>query len=155
MYLFEFFRSRGYLYDSDGIVEKQEKFLKRMSGIMHLYFSILVSSPPRGIHPHGLEYAWSWFSQVLNLDPEPDITATMLYDFLQVVGHALFIQYKKQFLKLLHILVKETVPKLEQVSSAAGSGFLSRLKLLLENSLRHQGQIPQPEGYLQANFWMS
>ncbi|XP_060554278.1 mRNA export factor GLE1-like [Ruditapes philippinarum] len=150
----DYFKSRGYKYEND-VVEKHDKFLKRMSGIMRLYFSIIVSSPPRGNHPHGIEYAWMWLTRVLNIEPEPDITTTMIYDCLQVTGNALCQVYKKQFLKLLHILVKEMLPKLKSVSSDAGSGSLTRLQLLLETSVKHHGSIPPPDGFLEKNFWLS
>lgn len=126
-----------------------------MSGIMRLYFSIMVSSPPRGEHPHGIQHAWTWITRVLNIEPETDITASMIYDFLHVTGNMLGQTYKKQFLKLLHILVKEMLPKLKAVSSNAGSGTITRLQLLLENSVRHLGDIPVPEGFLKSNFWLS
>ncbi|KAL4223047.1 Nuclear pore complex nucleoporin component [Mactra antiquata] len=150
----DYFRSRGYKYEGE-VVEKHDKFLKRMSGIMRLYFSIMVSSPPRGEHPHGIQYAWTWITRVLNLEPETDITAAMIYDFLQVTGNMLCHTYKKQFLKLLHILVKELLPKLKSVSSEAGSGTLTRLQMLLENSVKHHGEIPVPDGFLKSNFWLS
>ena len=147
-------RSRGYQYE-DGQVEKQEKFLKRMSGIMRLYFSIIVSSPPRGEHPHGVQHAWAWIARVLNLEPEPDITATMIFDFMQVAGFALLREYKKQFLKLLRTLCKDMLPKLKDVSSPAGRGGLSRLQVLLENSVKNHGHFSPPEGYLDQRFWLS
>lgn len=150
----EYFKSRGYKYEG-GVVEKHDKFLKRISGIMRLYFSIIVSAPPRGSHPHGIEQAWVWLTRTLNLDPEPDITATMIYDCLQVTGNALCREYKKQFLKLLHILVKEMLPKLKSVSTDAGSGSLTRLQSLLETSVKHHGNIPLPEGFLEHRFWLS
>ena len=55
------FRSLGYNYEDNGEVEKQDKFLRRMSGMMRLYAALLVSTPARGQnhpHPHGLENAW-------------------------------------------------------------------------------------------------
>lgn len=150
----EYFKSRGYKYE-DGSVEKQDKFLKRMSGIMRLYFAMIVSSPARGAHPHGIEHGWRWFSRVLNLEPEPDISATMIFDFLQVAGHAMYRQYQKQFLKHLHILTKEMFVKLKNVSSPAGAGVLTRLQTLLETALKHQGNIPEPDGFLAPSFWRS
>lgn len=122
---------------------------------MRLYFSIIVSAPPRGEHPHGLDHAWQWLTRVLNMDPEPDITCTMIYDCLQVTGHALCQVYNKQFLKLLHILMKEMLPKLKNVSSNAGGGAWTRLQLLLETSVKHRGNIPLPDGFIEKNFWLS
>ncbi|XP_061189883.1 mRNA export factor GLE1-like [Saccostrea echinata] len=153
----EYHKALGYKYDSDGNVEKQDKFLKRMSGIMRLYTSVMVSSPPRqqSNHPFGVEHAWIWLSRVMNIQPLPDITATMVFDLLEVTGHALFHKYKKQFLKMLHILIREFLPKLKSVASSGGGGPVSRLEALIKASIQRQGQIPPPEGLLPPNFWSS
>lgn len=158
----DYHKALGYKFNSDGNVEKQDQFLKRMSGMMRLYAAIMVVPPPplRGAstrHPHGVEHAWMWLSRVMNIYPHADITATMIYDMLQVAGNALYARYGKQFQKLLYVLIKEYLPKLKRVASASGGGPLTRLETFLEASLKHNGQImiPHPEGYLQANFWMS
>lgn len=122
---------------------------------MRLYFSIVISHPPKGSHPHGPNNAWMWFTRVLNLIPEPDITATMVYDFLQVMGCVLMKEYNKQFIKLLIFVFKEKMTKLKEVSTPAGSGSLSRLQLELEKGIRGQGHLPMPEGYLEKGFWFS
>ena len=152
-----FYRALGYKYDSEGNVEKQDKFLKRMSGIMRLYASLMVSSPPQrqSIHPFGLENAWLWLSRVMNIQPLPDVTATMVFDLLEVTGHALYREYRKQFLKMLHILIREFLPKLKSVASSGGGGPVSRLEALIKASIQRQGQIPPPEGLLPQNFWFS
>lgn len=151
------YRARGYKYDSDGNVEKQDKFLKRMSGIMRLYASLMVSYPPRrqSEHPFGIENAWIWLSRVMNIQPLPDVTATMVFDLLEVTGHALYKEYRKQFLKMLHILIREFLPKLKSVASSGGGGPVSRLEALIMASIQRQGQIPPPEGILSPNFWFS
>ena len=41
-------RSLGYAYESDGQVEKQDKYLKRMSGFTRLYAAIIATPPLRG-----------------------------------------------------------------------------------------------------------
>lgn len=48
---------------------------------------------------------------MLNLEPYPDISATVLYDFLAVAGHALMKVYGKQFQKLLYTLCHDYYPK--------------------------------------------
>lgn len=66
----DYYKSLGCKYSEDGTVEKQDKFLKRMSGLMRLYASITVTRQPRGvtkIHPHGLQHAWRWLAAVLNI----------------------------------------------------------------------------------------
>ncbi|OWF38806.1 nucleoporin GLE1-like [Mizuhopecten yessoensis] len=153
-------KALGYRYNSDGSVEKHDQFLKRMSGMMRLYAAILVAPPPplRGTtnsHPYGVENAWIWLSRVMNIYPHPDITATMIYDMLHVAGNALYTRYGKQFQKLLYMLIKEYLPKLKQVATASGGGPLTRLETFLETCLKHNRQIPHPEGFLQADFWLS
>ena len=71
----------------------------------------LTPLPPQP-HPHGLSHGWTWLSRVLNLEPIPDVTATVLLAFLLVCGSALHKQYKSQFLKLLEGLYASFLPKL-------------------------------------------
>lgn len=35
-------------------------------------------------HPHGLNHGWRWLAQILNMEPLADITATILFDVLEV-----------------------------------------------------------------------
>lgn len=35
-------------------------------------------------HPHGLNHGWRWLAQILNMEPLSDVTATLLFDFLEV-----------------------------------------------------------------------
>ena len=98
---------------SDGQVEEEDKYLNKLSGYVRLYAAIIqMDMPPdlagRG-HPHGLEHGWVWFTRILNLDPLPSVTATVIYDFLEVTGHALMKRFGKQFEKLL------VVPMLFQI----------------------------------------
>lgn len=65
----DYYKSLGCKYSEDGTVEKQDKFLKRMSGLMRLYASITVTRQRKDvtkIHPHGLQHAWRWLAAVLN-----------------------------------------------------------------------------------------
>lgn len=34
--------------------------------------------------PHGLNHGWRWLAQMLNMEPLADVTATLLFDFLEV-----------------------------------------------------------------------
>ncbi|KAK7480067.1 hypothetical protein BaRGS_00028704 [Batillaria attramentaria] len=151
----DYHKSLGYNVE-DGTIEPQDKYLRRMSGIMRLYAAILITAPPQGAnhpHPHGIECAWIWLSRTLNLKPDPDITATAIFDMLQVTGNFLLRAYRVQFVKLLHALCKLFLPKLKEV--AAGSGPVSRLETFLETTMRNSAMIPQPEGYLPPQFWYS
>ncbi|XP_021942051.1 nucleoporin GLE1-like, partial [Zootermopsis nevadensis] len=152
----DYYRLLGYHYNENGEVEKQDKFLKRMSGIMRLYTAVLVTRPCRyqqnKSHPHGLKHAWHWISCILNMDPRPDICATLLYDFLEVAGSAMYSHYGRQFQKLLHLICKEYFPKIEKVTPSVSSGPVCRLQALLQKILK-QGHIPPPAGLLPSDFW--
>ncbi|KAL8619084.1 hypothetical protein ACOMHN_019356 [Nucella lapillus] len=151
----EYHKSLGYK-TVDGNIEQQDKFLKRMSGVLRLYAAIMVTPPPQGggaEHPHGLDHVWSWLARSMNLQPNPDITATAIYDMLSVTGGFLLQAYRVQFVKLLYFLFKAFLPKLKAV--AAGSGPVIRLETFLETTMKNNALIPLPEGYLSPQFWRS
>ncbi|XP_033304180.1 nucleoporin Gle1-like isoform X2 [Bombus bifarius] len=57
----DYYKLMGYKYAEDGTIEKHDKFLKRMSGLMRLYASITITTQRKGIdktNPHGLQNAW-------------------------------------------------------------------------------------------------
>ncbi|XP_042344836.1 nucleoporin GLE1 isoform X2 [Plectropomus leopardus] len=82
----EYQRILGYRVDDDG-VEGQDSFLKRMSGMIRLYAAVIQLRWPygskQGAAPHGLNHGWRWLAQMLNMEPLADITATLLFDFLE------------------------------------------------------------------------
>lgn len=62
------YRSLGYRYNDDDVIEDHNMFLKRMNGIFMLYTAIVVSEPRHNKpHPHGIRYAWRWLAAALNL----------------------------------------------------------------------------------------
>uniref|UniRef100_A0A672ZAN3 mRNA export factor GLE1 n=1 Tax=Sphaeramia orbicularis TaxID=375764 RepID=A0A672ZAN3_9TELE len=107
-------RILGYRVDDSG-VEGQDSFLKRMSGMIRLYAAIIQLRWPYGSKqgplPHGLSHGWRWLAQMLNMEPLADITATLLFDFLEVCGNALMKQYQGQFWKLILLLKDEYFPR--------------------------------------------
>ncbi|XP_051964023.1 mRNA export factor GLE1 [Xyrauchen texanus] len=153
----EFQRILGYRVD-DSQVEGQDSFLKRMSGMIRLYAAIMQLRWPytnkQGPHPHGLNHGWRWLAQILNMEPLADVTATIIFDFLEVCGNALMKQYQGQFWKLLLLIKEEYFPRIEAVTSSGQMGSVTRLKQFLETSLRTK-QIPSPKGQLTSAFWRS
>ncbi|XP_062518503.1 mRNA export factor GLE1-like [Corticium candelabrum] len=151
----DYMKMLGYLVDDDGKVEEEEQYLKRMSGILRFYAAIIQSTPPGGgqsAHPHGVEHGWVWLSRLVNLSPRQDVTATLLFDFLEVAGHALLEAYGKQFRKLLALIASEYYPKIEKVTPESKRGPLTRLRQFLEDCVK-TGRISQPQGYLSSQFW--
>ncbi|XP_075041228.1 mRNA export factor GLE1 [Mixophyes fleayi] len=151
----EYQRMLGYLVE-DSKVEQQDNFLKRMSGMIRLYAAIIQlrwpDGPKQGAHPHGLNHGWRWLAQMLNIEPLADVTATLLYDFLEVCGNALMQQYQNQFRKLLLLIKDEYFPRIARITTSSEMGSATRLKQFLENATKRE-QIPLPKGYLHSSFW--
>uniref|UniRef100_A0A671X7D5 mRNA export factor GLE1 n=1 Tax=Sparus aurata TaxID=8175 RepID=A0A671X7D5_SPAAU len=128
-------RILGYRVHDSG-VEGQDSFLKRMSGMIRLYAAIIQLRWPygskQGSAPHGLNHGWRWLAQMLNMEPLADITATLLFDFLEVCGHALMRQYQVQFWKLILLLKDEYFQRIEAVTTTGQMGSVIRLKQFLE-----------------------
>ncbi|KAM4746659.1 mRNA export factor GLE1 [Anableps anableps] len=153
----EYQKILGYRVNDSG-VEGQDSFLKRMSGMIRLYAALIQLKWPfsskQGSVPHGLNHGWRWLAQMLNMEPLADITATLLFDFLEVCGNALMKQYQGQFWKLILLLKDEYFPRIEAVTSSGEKGSVMRLKVFLETSLQSR-QISPPKGQLSATFWRS
>ncbi|XP_032904960.1 nucleoporin GLE1 isoform X2 [Amblyraja radiata] len=153
----EYQRLLGYRVQ-ENCVEQQDNFLKRMSGMVRLYAAIMVSRWPygtkQGEHPHDLNHAWRWLAQMLNMEPLADVTATLLFDFLEVCGHALMLKYQNQFWKMIRLIMTEYFPRIEAVTGNGQVGAVIRLRQFLEKSLK-QKDFPLPKGYLKPAFWKS
>lgn len=147
-----YYISLGYKYEQD-IIEKQDKYLKRMSGIARLYAALSVSHIPKAstntTHPHPLVKVWAWLSSICNLTPHTDITASLLLDVLEVSGHAMFANYGKLFGKMLQLIKEKYFPQLENVKSEGGPTV--RLDQFLTTAIRGQS-IKDPEGVLRQGF---
>lgn len=137
---------------SNGEIEEDDKFLQRMSGLIRLYAAVIQSPLPPGVskHPYGLAKGWQWIAELLNMNPRPDITTTILHNFLEVAGHEMMNFYKKQFEKILFVICHDFYPKLEAATKDKAS--LARLKLFLEKCAKDK-RFPIPEGRVDKNFW--
>ncbi|XP_006892554.1 PREDICTED: nucleoporin GLE1 [Elephantulus edwardii] len=157
MALEDYQRMLGYQVQ-DSKVERQDNFLNRMSGMIRLYAAIIQLRWPYGnqqdIHPHGLNHGWRWLAQILNMEPLSDVTATLLYDFLEVCGNALMKQYQVQFWKMIILIKEDYFPRIEAITSSGQMGSFIRLKQFLEKCLQ-QKEIPVPRGFLTSSFWRS
>ncbi|KAM7316772.1 hypothetical protein ACRRTK_024503 [Alexandromys fortis] len=157
MALEDYQRMLGYQV-TDSKVEQQDNFLKRMSGMIRLYAAIIQLQWPYGnrqeAHPHGLNHGWRWLAQILNMEPLSDVTATLLFDFLEVCGNALMKQYQVQFWKMILLIKEDYFPRIEAITSSGQMGSFIRLKQFLEKCLQRR-EIPVPKGFLTSSFWRS
>lgn len=146
----EYYQSLGYHY-IDGQIEKQDKFLKRMTGILRLYFAIFIAKPKRGQpkNPHDIKYAWNFLASILKLKPQLDITATVLHVFLETVGFEMEQVYGMAFKKLVVIIMVKFIPALKQIDTG---GPVTRLEVLLQD-YKTKGHFDKPNGILPNNFW--
>ncbi|XP_023935950.1 mRNA export factor Gle1 [Bicyclus anynana] len=148
----EFYLSRGYTYSEEDDVEKQDKFLKRMSGIFRLHCAIWITKTPRFINasnPYGFCYAWQWLASFINLKAEPDISATLIHDFFTVCGSEFLKNYKKQGIKIIQVLATDYLKILQNIDEG---GPKSRFEVFLQNVIK-TGHIPPPNGLLSPNTW--
>nr|XP_020019913.1 LOW QUALITY PROTEIN: nucleoporin GLE1 [Castor canadensis] len=157
MALEDYQRMLGYQV-KDSKMEQQDNFLKRMSGMIRLYAAIIQLRWPYGnqqvTHPHGLNHGWRWLAQMLNMEPLSDVTATLLFDFLEVCGNALMKQYQVQFWKVILLIKEDYFPRIEAITSSGQMGSFIRLKQFLEKCLQRK-EIPVPKGFLTSSFWRS
>jgi len=107
----DFMKSIGYKEDADkpSGLESQDSYYERMAGFISLYGAFIQSNTVG--HPHPLENAWIWLARFCNLRPPKAISPTILLAFLQVCGYELSRAYKKQFFKLLRLIMDEYLPK--------------------------------------------
>jgi len=149
----DYYRSLGYKY-SNGKVEQQPAYLKRMTGVVRLFAAIMISTPRRNQpHPYGLNEAWRYLAALLNLPPRNEITAGVLEVFLSVVGNAMTKEFGQQFRKVLHFICTEYLPMIHRVTPAgSGGGPAFRLENFLQDSIKAGGIAP-PSGQLPPRFW--
>ncbi|XP_039620254.1 nucleoporin GLE1 [Polypterus senegalus] len=138
--------------------ESQDSFMKRMSGMIRLYAAMIQLRWPYGNKQapcsFGLNLGWCWLAQILDMEPLADVTATLLFDFLEVCGNALVNQYQGQFWKLILLIKEEYFKRIEAVTSTGQMGSLMRLKQFLEKCIGRR-EIPVPKGLMSSSFWRS
>lgn len=147
----EFAKTQGYR-TTNGELEGQDTFLKRMVGFMRLYAATLVAAPKqshKGVSRQSMAIAWKWLASIMNLQPRVDVTAAMIHTFLETVGYKMQTVFGKQFDKLIAFLSSEYMVKIKSIDT---EGPVRRLELLLQDFSK-DGSFPEPEGMLPSNFW--
>ncbi|KAI5932414.1 Nucleoporin GLE1 [Manis javanica] len=112
------------------------RFLKCMSGMIRLYAAIIQLRGPYGseqkAYPHILNHGWHWLAQILNMEPLLDVTATLLFDFLEVCGNALVKQNQVQFWEMMLFIKEDYLPRIEAITSSEQMGSFTCLKRFVE-----------------------
>lgn len=146
----EYYKSLGYNY-TDGVVEKQDKYVKRMTGIIRLFAAIIVTETKSG-KALCISQAWMLIAATVNLIPQLDITAVLLHEMLVITGHDLKQVYEKQFIKMLRYIDTIYVKKIEEITPVGCGGPVQRLKTFISKII-HIGYIDKPKGIIPYRFW--
>ena len=151
------YKRLGYRYASDGKVEEQTKYLKRMGGLAKLYAAVCTSSLPKDRkdqdHPHGLGHLWSWLCSTVNLVPVNDVTATLIHDVLETAGHDLGMAYgPEQFGKMLKVVKEDFLGRIRGVTLEGSGGPVVRLEEFLKKVEAAGGTVKRPEAALPSGF---
>jgi hypothetical protein len=110
-----------------------------MSGVLHLYFTLLMNYESLGACFDGPRRAWHWIVDVLNLTPRPNITAEMLAIFFKCCGYRMQRVYGRQFGKLINVCSNEfmqlikSIPEEKQSNASVG-----RLETILEHYYKNR-----------------
>lgn len=145
----EYYSRQGYQYNN-GQIETQDKFLKRMTGVMCLYAAIMVVKPKKGhTNVYNIKNGWNWLAATLKLEPQVDITATLIHTFLETVGFELEMYYGKKFQKLIRIIAEKFLPSCREKCTG---GAVTRLELLMTEYYRNR-KFEAPDGYLSYYYW--
>lgn len=146
----EYYKSLGYNY-VDGVVEKQDKYVKRMTGMIRLFAAIIVTESKSG-KALGIGQAWMLIAATVNLMPQLDITAVLLHEMLLITGYKLKHTYRRQFIKMLKFINTNYMKKIDEVTPIGRGGPVQRLKTFISSAIQ-DGCIHKPKGIIPYNFW--
>lgn len=146
----EYYKSLGYNY-TDGVVEKQDKYIKRMTGIIRLFAAFVVTETKNG-KALGIGQSWMLIAATVSLTPQLDITAILMHEMLVITGYDLKQAYGKQFIKMLQYINTKYMQKIEEITPLGCGGPVQRLKTFISKSIQ-LGYIDKPKGIIPRNFW--
>lgn len=147
----------GYVYGSDNeTLETEESFLNRMKALTRLYAAITQSSLV-GEHPCGLRAAWGYLSRILNTEPRPGITASIIHAFLTTTLFKLLVCYKSQVVKLVQFINADYLSRIERASAQeVKKQAIVTLKMFVEDVMKKMRRNPnaiKPEGIVADYFF--
>ncbi len=135
----DYFRQIGYKVDETG-VEEDDNYFKRMNGILMLYFTLLLL--PEYQVNGGIDLAWTWLSDVLNMKPRANITTIMLTVFFKCCGYVFQRMYMKQFIKIVDFCINIYLPMVYKLGDSQNKANTGRLELIL-NEYKRNGSFTE------------
>ena len=137
-----YFRYMGYKV-TNGKIEDDIHYFKRMSGVLHLYFTLLMSLTNRNSSTDGAKRAWNWLADTLNMTPRPEITAEMLTVFFKCCGYQMQRIYGGQFVKLVKICIDDFMQLIKSIPNEKQSAAsVGRLQSIFDQFLKSR-QFPE------------
>jgi len=146
----EYYKSLGYNYTNE-VVEKQDRYVKRMTGIIRLFAAIIVTETKSG-KALSISQAWMIIAATVHLIPQLDVTAILLHEMLMITGYNLKQAYGKQFIKMLQYIDTKHMKNIEEVTPIGCGGPVQRLKTFISKSIQI-GYIAKPKGIISNRFW--
>ncbi|KAF7124351.1 hypothetical protein RHSIM_Rhsim12G0108000 [Rhododendron simsii] len=129
--------------EEDGVLESEEKYVKRVDSCMRLY-GALVQTEDGGVqNKHGLTEGWAWLARFLNALPANLYTGVALLAFLEMAGFALYRRYKAQFKKLLNIIYRDFLSALKQ---RGGDAKFTIVITSIQSYIESNKFLEEPEG---------
>lgn len=129
----EYYGLMGYTKTEEGAFETTDAYIDRMTGVMLFYAAFVQVEAPN--HPHGVDAAWRWLARLLNRCPPNRYTAAALDSFLKIAGYRMHNEYRGQFVKVLELIHREFIPKLDAKNEPDIRPVSSRMKTYLQESL--------------------
>lgn len=128
--------------------ESFEKYCARVTISVALYAATLQSTPWNSeAEPPEISVVtlWSWFAAVVN-EPPHLLTAPILLAALEVAGFELLRVFKRQFHKILVVILKDVCPRLSQDTKTGSAAAAARLGNFVQAYFDHGCTLNEPEG---------
>ncbi|GLD96126.1 hypothetical protein PINS_up004804 [Pythium insidiosum] len=133
--------------DSDGL-EHVAEYSRRMSMICAALAAVMQTTPwtPGASEPPGLgiQDCWAWLARLVNDQPEL-LTGPILLAILEVAGFELLRHYKTQFHKLLMLIAKDVLPRLNKTAGTGAANAAVQLEMFIKEYQSNNCSLREPE----------
>ncbi|KAJ0397380.1 hypothetical protein P43SY_008211 [Pythium insidiosum] len=133
--------------DSDGL-EHVAEYSRRMSMICAALAAVMQTTPwtpgvsePTGL---GIQDCWAWVARLVNDQPEL-LTGPILLAILEVAGFELLRHYKTQFHKLLMLIAKDVLPRLNKTAGTGAANAAVQLEMFIKEYQANGCSLREPE----------
>lgn len=134
----EFLKLCGYRKGEEAASDP-DTYIKDSMKYARLYCAFLVSCSPGGeFNEKSMTTLWEWTVRLIQRKPEAGALPGILASILQVGGHALASRFGRQFLKVLHVMKSQFVPKLPSPNGPTAKQMAINLSKLIDGALQNQ-----------------